>query len=282
MATRTRQDLFYILENLNATTAFVFHQVSCPFCPVGPFSALGSTLSLKVHLSGGVSQAALKFDDLFKVEAMGSEFDAAIKFIRNCRSRPWPVSRVNETEKTVMLDIASHILVKLCLEVTLEKRYSAATATMPGLTTSRLGLGSNKTWHGTPDVQVRGVAMCRGIFDEEEVCGGDEEDSDSASTDGTVTSDSTAVHIKGKIRYKASNLPQAVATCVVSAFTERTNQPDKSPLIPTVLIDKTSFRVCLYDCERDVLLISNAKSLCNKGRMSRSGVTLLWVVLNHR
>lgn len=237
-----------------------------------------------MHLSGGLFQAALKFDDLFKVEAMGSEFDAAITFIRNCRSRPWPVSRVNETEKTVMIDIASHILVNLCHEVTLEKRYRADTATMPALTTSVLGLGSIKTWHGTPDVQVRGVAMCHGIVDEEEVCGGDKEDSDSDSTmtDGTVTSDSTAVHIEGKIRYKSFNLPQAVGTCVVSSFTEKTNHPDKSPLIPTVLIDKTSFRVCLYDCERDVLLISNAKSLCNKGRMSRTGVTLLWVVLNHR
>ena len=116
------------------------HQVSCPFCPFGPFSTLGSTLSLKAHLSGTMSQAALRFDDLFKVEAMGSEFDAAIKFIRSCRSRPWPVSKVNETEKTGMIDIASHILVKLCREVTMEKRYRADTATMPALTTSILGL----------------------------------------------------------------------------------------------------------------------------------------------
>ena len=28
-----------------------------------------------------------------------------------------------------------------------------------------------------------------------------------------------------------------------------------------VLIDKMLFRVCLYDCEKDVFLISNAKSL---------------------
>ena len=138
----------------------------------------------------------------------------AMKFVRNCRSRPWPVfhsSKLKETEETVMVDIASNILINLCREVTM---YRVDVATMPALTTSVLGLGTPMMWYNAPDAQVRGVAICCGI-EEEEVCGGDEGDSDSDST----TTDGTAVHIEGKIRYNASNLPQAVATCVVSSFT---------------------------------------------------------------
>ena len=123
---------------------------------------------------------------------------------------------------------------------------------------------------------MRGVVFCEKSEEEEEVSGSESEDEEDKSS---VSSDGMATNFEGKIKFRASNLPQVVATCVVSSFTESSRHPDKSSLIPTVLIDRLSYLVCLYDCESDVLLISNKKSLCTKGHLSRSGIALLWVLL---
>ena len=94
------------------------------------------------------------------------------------------------------------------------------------LTYSPLGLGNNKTWHGTPDGQMRGVMICLQDQDEE---------SESESEDGSIASESDGMttNMEAKIHLKASNLPQVVATTVVSSFTETANHLNKSPLIPT-------------------------------------------------
>ena len=270
-------DFHEILKTIRGSTFFGYHQAKA-FCPYSSFCRL--SFRMDAHLVEGPLRAVLLFDNLFEVDvkALGSKFDEVIKFIGNCTSRPWPVPHGDpkfvDTEKSVMLEIASEILVKLCHQVTMEKRYESDIAAMPnvGLTTAFIGLGSTETWHGTPDVRVRGVSIVHSSC----VDVGDED------SDSSTASDSTAVHIEGKIQYIASNLPQAVATCVVSSFTEKSIHPDKSPLIPTILIDKKSFQIILFDCEKDVLLISNAVSLSNNGRMSRSGIALLWIVLNHR
>ena len=71
-----------------------------------------------------------------------------------------PVYQSKLTEKGVLLDIASTILLPLCSEVVLEKRYKAELAKMPRppeLSCADIGLGSVDTWHGTPDLRVRGV-----------------------------------------------------------------------------------------------------------------------------
>ena len=48
------------------------------------------------------------------------------------------------------------------------------------------------------------------------------------------------------------------------------------------LMDEKQFQVCLYDCEMDVLLVSDPVELATKGGLSGSGMTVLWLVLNHR
>ena len=77
-----------------------------------------------------------------------------------------------------------------------------------------------------------------------------------------------------------ANLP--VGTCVVASFTAKARHPEQKALVPTVLIDEKQLRVCLYDCEKDILLISTRKPLATKGELSRSGMALLWLVINHR
>lgn len=63
---------------------------------------------------------------------------------------------------------------------------------------------------------------------------------------------------------KEANLPQAVGTCVVAPFTGKGCHPEHKALVPTALIDEKQFRICLYDCDKDVLLISTSKLLATK------------------
>ena len=67
-----------------------------------------------------------------------------------------------------MIEICSQILAALCTEVILESRYKTPLSSgrpMPAsITCSHIGIGSNATWHGTPDARVRGggggVLLC--------------------------------------------------------------------------------------------------------------------------
>ena len=202
-----------------------------------------------------------------------------------------------ESETNVMLAITSQILVHLSPEVTMEKRYSKilsslvssnpALALPKTLTTAPLGMGKKEAWHGTIDTRARGgVVICQGEEGEELEYQSEGEDDEGGTSEGGTSegehSDGTTVNLEGKVKFKISNLPQVVAICVVSSFTENANHPDMLALIPTILIDKASFRICLYDCRKDVLLISNKKALSTNGHLSQSRIALIWAVLNHR
>lgn len=110
--------------------------------------------------------------------------------------------------------------------------------------------------------------------------------SQSAShTDSSYRSPSsgTTVNIEEKIKMNLrKNLSQLVTTCVVSSFTESNVHPHLNPLVPTLLVNKEAFRICMYDCENDVLLLSEPKSFTTKGGISRTANLILWLVANHR
>ena len=55
-------------------------------------------------------------------------------------------------------------------------------------------------------------------------------------------------------------------------FTKKSLHPDQQAMVPAVLINETQFHLCLYDSEKDVLLISESKSLVTKGGLSTSGM----------
>ena len=201
----------------------------------------------------GERQLALKFNTLFKVEAK-PEFGEALKFIHTSKKHLWPLFHPDPTfkqsGKNLMLSVSSEILVPLCKEVILEKGYEADLSfhkrpMIAGMQCSDIGMGTLNTWHGTPDLRVRG----EGYFVREKVEEGEhtlaittvvESDDESVSSDGMTTT------IEGKIAFSDSNLPQAVATCVISSFTENSLHPDKLALVPTILIDEKCFRVCLF------------------------------------
>ena len=100
-------------------------------------------MELEAHCSKD-HQLALKFNDLFKIDAMAPEFDEAKIFIHECRAIKWPPFLYDfKSEKDVLLAIAAEILIHISPEVTMEKRYSRVIADHPkiSLQTSSLGMG---------------------------------------------------------------------------------------------------------------------------------------------
>ena len=243
------------------------------------FSALKFGLSVYTE---GVTQAAVRPSNLFAFETR-PEHSEALKFIRCSRSHPWPVlpPKRKKIEKEVMLSIASSILLPLCRDVILEKRYWRALLErpVPGLEFDYIGMGTVHTWHGTPDARVRGAEV---VYRKEEDVTYEvsqdpsDDESESGASDGATTT------VETKVMTKDANLHQAVGTCVISSFTEKSVHPDQKALVPTIIIDEKQFRVCLYDSEKDILLISMSKCLATKGGLSNSGMALLWLTINHR
>ena len=227
-----------------------------------------------------VTQSAVSPSGLFAFEAR-QEHHEVLKFVKCSRSHPWPVlSQRKKTEREVLLSVASQILKPLCREVVLEKGYrkTLEKGPVPGLEFDNIGMGTVHTCHGTPDARVRGAEVVyRRETDEtymyEQALSNDESD---AASDGATTT------LEAKVMAKDANLHQAVGTCVVSSFMEKTLHPDMTALVPTIMIDEKQFRVILYDSEKDILLISKSKCLATKGGLSQSGMALLWLTLNHR
>ena len=83
-------------------------------------------------------------------------------FIKNSRSRAWPPFSKHISEYSVLFEIIQKHLVPLCRpdEVILENNYSKFLSKLgpgaAGIKTAYIGLGSWKTWHGTPDTRVKG------------------------------------------------------------------------------------------------------------------------------
>lgn len=206
-----------------------------------------------------------------------------LKFLNNCRSSPWPpypLPSVPKSEKTVLLALISKIFVHICKEVVLELSGNEPPVPMPcPVKVDYLGMGTVKTWHGTPDARVRGVDIIsrkksehiEGSYDDSA-----EEDAGSRDSDGATSL------FEAKLKFKDANLSQAIGTCVVSSFTEKACHPAMKAMVPTILIDDAEFHIVLYDCNHDVLLLSESKAISTKGGISKSAVTLLWSVLNHR
>ena len=155
-----------------------------------------------------------------------------------------------------MIEICSQILAALCTEVILESRYKTPLSSgrpMPAsITCSHIGIGSNATWHGTPDARVRGGGGCSLMYSKSDIeheseSGVSDSDSDSGTnvTEKSSGSDAMTSLIEGKVSFNDIHLRQAVAVNVVFSFTEKSCHPDKPASVPTILIDQNGFRVSL-------------------------------------
>ena len=282
--TALQRSLDFAIDQINAEIAFVPHKVTGAFSSRSSFAALDLRLAAHVAETGqgqGQGQVGVQVKDLFTVDAVKAD-TSALEFIAHSRRKLWPwppCSTTKRRETDVMVALCKELFVPLCREVLLERRYTTRISHIPELQSGDLGLGSVATWHGTPDARLGGMEVVwrkdsgETVAPEEAVVSEDE---------GSVQSDGTSTVVEGKVMSKEANLPQAVGTCVVASFTAKARHPEQSALVPTVLIDEKLFRVCLYDCDHDVLLISTSKPLATKGTLSRSGMAFLWLVINHR
>lgn len=233
-------------------------------------------------------KVALTFDTLFGINPAEIEVNDTVKFLYTCKSWPWPppplypVAAKKRSETCIMVDIATEILQRLCIDVTLERRFKPSLTSHPSFVTGvkceDIGIGSVTTWHGSPDGRVRGGASF--VWGEKDT----DEDEDDESDNDSVHSDGRTTTLEAEISIRWSHLAhvQVVGTCVAASFTERNLHPEKRALVPTVLIGYKYFRVCLYDCEKDILIISSRESLSTKERLSQSAMVLLWAIFNHR
>ena len=288
-----KRSLNFALTKIRDEIPFVAYKVTSQFCSTVSFSRVSFDLAAHVDpvMDGRV---AIHFDTLFNVD-VESPSPETVEFISTSRKHPWPPffspygSTYKPSEREVMLGIACEILAPFCKEVLMERRAQGSLSSYlsrrqnppSNVNCANLGMGSISTWHGTPDLRVRSEGVefvCQDVEEgEDNVAAADSDDeSSSQSSDGQTT------NFEGKITFNSVNLQQAIATGVVSSFTERNCHPGKLPIVPTILIDQNFFRVILYDCEKDILLMSPSKNLSTKGTLSQSAMALLWVVLNHR
>ena len=110
----------------------------------------------------------------------------------------------------------------------------------------------------------------------------DEECEEAMGDDRTSLSSLSSLTVEGKQDIESATLSQLFGTTVTYSFAMRNIQPGKNPLVPVLFINKTKFQICLYDCELDYLILSGIKYFVKNWHLSRSGVVLLWMCVNHR
>ena len=129
---------------------------------------------------------------------------------------------------------------------------------IPGVKCCPLGIGSTKTWHGTPDLRVDSVnvTVTKGAGDETE---------------------------DGNQEFEKECLNQLLATNIVSSFIHHSTSDKNVPMTPSILIDGTKFQVSFYDCVNDVLLLSYPVTLEkeNGELFSKESLILLFLVVHY-
>lgn len=259
-----------------STFPFNIYKLTSYFCPTSTFTDVDFDYEMfknedtMIPLESLVTfDAELLQNPAARLKDYSQSLYQLILLLKKC-GKPWM-----EKEYMVVQNLVKEILIPIgSSDVILGGKD------MPNVHTDNIGIGSTHTWHGTADMHVRG---CHIIVREAD---GDETDSDVGATFNETTEDvDTSSESDGKRLKK--NIKQLVSTCVVSSFTEHNLHPTKNSLIPTILIDSKSFRVCLYDSVHDILLISEEKVLLKKNKfgttiLSRTALLFLWIILNHR
>ena len=207
----------------------------------------------------GLFLAANELFDLDNIDEV--EHEKAFRFIEEASTMRWPPSPFPNTEKEVFITICKKIFQSLTTDVVVDKNsYSKAKEVKTGL----IGMGRFDTWHGSPDGRVRGAVVIYG----------------SAALD---ESEGNTSSVEAKKNIVESNVDQLVGTTVTTSFVESNLHPTKPHFaVPTILIDLNKFRVCIYDCKHDILLISQDIPLSCQGKLDPSSLFALWVVINYR
>lgn len=185
-------------------------------------------------------------------------------------------------EKNVMRELISKLFEPLAVDVKVERRqhlqwvrenYGHSNSTVHA---GSLGMGiETQTWYGTIDARLRGHG---GKGDSGAVLLLDHDcDEDGMESDGTTV----AVELKRK----GKGISQAIGSAILASFVDNKLHPEENPVFPCIFLNCTKFRVILYDCKKDVLLITEDISLYKEGSrqiVSKFAIFVLWIIINHR
>ena len=178
-------------------------------------------------------------------------------------------------EKDVLHELVEKLFQYISDSVTLEHRlhHSWVKAVFKDGNTvicGNLGLGCNEsTWYGTVDGRIRGHSP------ESSVAVITTEDDDySSESDGA----SVVVEIKRKNVHSS----QAIGSVVLSSFIEHNLHKDLNSMVPCLLINCNSLQIFMYDCEADILLISDKFTFRENEHVNKESILLLWLFINHR
>ncbi len=180
-------------------------------------------------------------------------------------------------EKNVLRHLVSNLLQHVATTVILERRchngwveskFKGSNKVICGY----LGMGNNEsTWYGTVDGILRGhtpdsstALIAREDANEDEV------ESNGASM---------VMEIKPEVKHRS----QAIGSVVLSSFVEHNLHKDLNPLVPALLINCHTIQIHMYDCESDILLMSNEFTFRSvDDKVNKESILLLWLFINHR
>ena len=149
------------LENVKDGCPLFFNFVSTPFDHTASFSAM--TFKVVPYCDLAEVLLSVKLNQLFAPKDPEEQHFEHLKLINDCQDHHiWPPNPNSfKYKKNVMIEICTEVLKPLCRaeELIFEKSMSVlstAKTDVTGLKVADIGLGTVKTWHGTPDARVRG------------------------------------------------------------------------------------------------------------------------------
>ncbi len=178
-------------------------------------------------------------------------------------------------KKYVLCELIENLFQYISSSVTLEYRsYHHWVETVFGdsskVICGNLGMGCNEsTWYGTVDVRLRGHVPVSSI-----PVISQEDDENSDESDGA----SVVVEVKRETAHSS----QAISSVVLSSFIEHNLHKDLNSLIPCILINCYSLQIFMYDCEADILFISEKFIFRRDEKVNKESILLLWLFINHR
>ena len=112
-------------------------------------------------------------ESLTRPDSMKQPFLNLITTMKRCSSVYCPPveDKKGSSEEEVMLNIIKCVMVPLLGEVEIEKKYTALVENLQGVRARHIGIGHPRTFHGTPDMRVRGCDIIwtpRELEDEED------------------------------------------------------------------------------------------------------------------
>lgn len=226
------------------------------------------------------------------IEKDNGDCEKLIKYLDRSKHARWGPECNGPLEKDIFYYVLKNLLHPLSSGIKTSSMYytyflQESSDIFSSVTEGGLKLGPKSGWHGLVD------AMCYGDIPVQAMRKNKLESKKNGNRPLEWLHDSTsqATATEGKIDISNDNLSQLIATSVVSSFTEYSmSEPKGNPMVPSIMVDGKSFLVCLYDCVKDLLLLSekiplipvDLSGVVMATRLDSAALCTLFAILNHR